>query len=779
MKFIQASTSLLLALGLGAASALPTESEQAHRELQRTRGGTTRGGIRTRSSVVTKPPTPAPTDAPEVCDASRADACAADPNCKAKPAGAPTGVIEEWSVSGNMNCVQLGFDFGWKTGDPGCFDEIQSPFTADGNTLIATPVRDCPDCDNSVKHATYQVNCKGAEGNQFKFAEITSSTDMYVYAKAQSGYLFEYKAGTKLTVSTPGYKAISHLEFCFLCGGDETTDPQPVINGIPAITTKSDQCDGDYVINYDLAQSATELDVKVQAFPGDADGLFDITISDAPYVPAGQTSITAPGWCIDYDRFIGSKTYQMDVFSGFDADLHSDAVDKPQFLPNLAWLINNINVGESWDTNGCTGTIGWKEYQGAIWKLIDDKDGSDHSYYGNRMECISIGISQRALAEGNNYVPNCDNPNEQVPLIFVSDDGTTIKNQVIFSETFLSSIEGMCECVANTGSPTAKPTASPTAKPTASPTPSPTPKVTTKTRTVVDDPPVVDKTKTPTAAPTKAPTPDEVMTETSAPGTKGDPHFKTHGGEMYDFHGGCDLVLLDNPDFMGGLGMLIHIRTKIETWWSYVESSVVRIGDETLEINGGSKDQWLYINGVANEPLEDSKWYVAHVGGLKLRYKQASGNGEAHLYFGDGKYEKLTMKTYNEFVKVEVAAKNSEYYLGSHGLLGRFPDGLRVGRDGESFIEDVNAFGQEWQVSSEEPKLFHSYEGEWVVPAGQKCAMPENTLAKQKLRQRRLAKGMPMEEAEKACSHLESAADRKACVFDVVSTQDVNMASVW
>ena len=291
--------------------------------------------------------------------------------------------------------------------------------------------------------------------------------------------------------------------------------------------------------------------------------------------------------------------------------------------------------------------------------------------------------------------------------------------------------------------------------------------------------PPVEKTPAPTDSQTKPPIRDDVMTATSPPGTKGDPHFKTHGGEMYDFHGGCDLVLLDNPDFLHGLGMLIHIRTKIETWWSYVESSVARVGDDTIEITGGNKVQWLYINGVANEPLVESKWYVARIGGLKLRYRQQSGNGEAHLYFGDNKSEKLAMKTYHNFVKVDVAAHGSDYHLGSLGLLGRFPDGLRVGRDGETFIEDVNAFGQEWQVCSEEPKLFHSYEGEWIVPAGQQCAMPEQSLAKQKLRQRRLANGLPMEEAEKACAHLESADDRKACVFDVVATQDVNMASVW
>ena len=248
---------------------------------------------------------------------------------------------------------------------------------------------------------------------------------------------------------------------------------------------------------------------------------------------------------------------------------------------------------------------------------------------------------------------------------------------------------------------------------------------------------------------------------------------------MYDFHGGCDLVLIDNPSFMDGLGMLIHIRTKIETWWSFVESSVVRIGDETVEITGGKKGQWLFINGIANEPLEDKKWYMGKVSGLHVRYRQDGGNGEARIYFGNSKSKQLLLRTFGTFVKVMVDADGSDYYLGSQGLLGRFPDGKRVARDGETFIEDVNAFGQEWQVKPEEPRLFRSYNEDWIIPAKQKCAMPTETVEKKAIRKRRLAEGIPRADAEKACAHLGDAGDIKACIFDVISTQDLTMAASW
>jgi len=174
---------------------------------------------------------------------------------------------------------------------------------------------------------------------------------------------------------------------------------------------------------------------------------------------------------------------------------------------------------------------------------------------------------------------------------------------------------------APTNAPTKVPTPSPTNTPTNAPTDAPTPRPTNTPTDAPTDAPTPSPTDTPTDAPTKAPTDeqsksfegvgtaerDDVMTTASPPGTKGDPHFKTHGGEMYDFHGGCDLVLLDNPDFMDGLGMKVHVRTKIETWWSFVESAAIQIADQVIEVVGGDNNQWLYRNGEANEELENRK----------------------------------------------------------------------------------------------------------------------------------------------------------------------------
>lgn len=43
-------------------------------------------------------------------------------------------------------------------------------------------------------------------------------------------------------------------------------------------------------------------------------------------------------------------------------------------------------------------------------------------------------------------------------------------------------------------------------------------------------------------------------------GADGDPHILDWGNEWYDYHGECDMVLLDAPSFGQGLGLAAHIR---------------------------------------------------------------------------------------------------------------------------------------------------------------------------------------------------------------------------
>jgi len=126
------------------------------------------------------------------------------------------------------------------------------------------------------------------------------------------------------------------------------------------------------VFNHDKAQSVTEIPVEVytDAYT-DTDnkaGHFRVEFQNDLFSP---NNITAYAWCIDIGREITTGSYDMDIFSAFDVDIHTDAVDKPEYFPNLAWLINNVNVGDMWPAaDGCSGGE-VTELQGAIWLLID------------------------------------------------------------------------------------------------------------------------------------------------------------------------------------------------------------------------------------------------------------------------------------------------------------------------------------------------------------------------------------------------------------------------
>ena len=87
-------------------------------------------------------------------------------------------------------------------------------------------------------------------------------------------------------------------------------------------------------------------------------------------------------------------------------------------------------------------------------------------------------------------------------------------------------------------------------------------------------------------------------------GAGGDPHITKWDGLRYDYHGECDLVLLNAPSFGNGNGLTIHIRTKIVKMYSYIAKAAIRIGEDTLEI--GAEGEYS-INGYEYGDLANRK----------------------------------------------------------------------------------------------------------------------------------------------------------------------------
>ncbi|KAL3935878.1 MAG: hypothetical protein SGBAC_008687 [Bacillariaceae sp.] len=258
--------------------------------------------------------------------------------------------------------------------------------------------------------------------------------------------------------------------------------------------------------------------------------------------------------------------------------------------------------------------------------------------------------------------------------------------------------------------------------------------------------------------------------------SNGDPHFTTWKKEHYEYHGQCDLLLAKDQNFADGLGLDIQIRTKLVRFWSYIGSAAIRIGSDILEVQGHATEQdakyWFNF---------ERKGALSTIGGFPVEITdldQGSSNVHRVTYRIDlsSKYpgQTIVIRTFKEFVNVRVVGATAEAFGNTVGMWGDYRTGHTLARDGVTVLSDFSEFGSEWQLLPSDEMLFHTTE-EPQFP--QKCIEPEDPRGQ---RRRRLAESSISEaEAEKACSGLKDALDRKDCVYDILATQDLDMVGAF
>jgi cysteine-rich repeat protein len=254
---------------------------------------------------------------------------------------------------------------------------------------------------------------------------------------------------------------------------------------------------------------------------------------------------------------------------------------------------------------------------------------------------------------------------------------------------------------------------------------------------------------------------DASFVENRDGGANGDPHFKTWNGKHFDFHGVCDLVLLQNKEFESGLGLDVHIRTHKRRDMSYISSAALRIGTDVLEVESQGV---YYFNGLAGADLP------SQFGGFQFLHSQPTDKQHVFEIYLGGR-ERVKIKTYKDFVSVLFEQAQGKHFANAVGLMGDFGMGHMISRDGKTVMTDANAFGQEWQVLDTESSLFQSVR---FPQHPSVCTMPTPIQASQ-LRRRlsEQSKGAELA-AEKACEHWGEGKDD--CVFDVLATGDLEMA---
>lgn len=243
------------------------------------------------------------------------------------------------------------------------------------------------------------------------------------------------------------------------------------------------------------------------------------------------------------------------------------------------------------------------------------------------------------------------------------------------------------------------------------------------------------------------------------PEVSGDPHFKTWNGKWYDFMGGCDLVLIHAPHFLNSSALEINVRAKVRSEYSYIETAVVKLGEETFEAGSFGDYALNYVSG-AEMPASISGFPITHT-----QLSKKTHVFEIHVT----SEEKIVIKTFKDMVSVKIDSADRMRFHGSLGMMGDFETGAMLARDGITVIEDPNAFGAEWQVRSDEPLLFQTKE---YPQHPEKCVMPDPA----KKSERRLGEGISREAAEAACAKWRSEETKDACIYDVIATGDLDLA---
>ncbi|KAL3927275.1 MAG: hypothetical protein SGBAC_013149 [Bacillariaceae sp.] len=256
----------------------------------------------------------------------------------------------------------------------------------------------------------------------------------------------------------------------------------------------------------------------------------------------------------------------------------------------------------------------------------------------------------------------------------------------------------------------------------------------------------------------------------------GDPHITTWKNEHYEYHGQCDLVMMKDPNFANGLGLDIHIRTKIVRYWSYIKTVVIRIGNDILEIEGSADahdpEAHYWVNYEYQGDLETFAGLFAITQKLPSLFKRTYAIDLSPIYPG----QQIAVQLYKEFVRIKINNGNQASFGNTVGLLGDYKTGATLGRDGVTVMNDFSELGDEWQVLPSDGKLFRQVAHPQFPIA---CIKPEDPRGERK---RRLSESpISHEDAEVACAAggLKDPRAIQDCIYDILATQDLDMVGAF
>ena len=255
------------------------------------------------------------------------------------------------------------------------------------------------------------------------------------------------------------------------------------------------------------------------------------------------------------------------------------------------------------------------------------------------------------------------------------------------------------------------------------------------------------------------------------------------------------MILTKSDGFHSGSGLHVYIRTArvgtLQKGYSYISAAAVKVGPDIVEVQG---DGTLIVNGIATFSDKDDAFLEVTSGtfaiaktttNAKKGEKNDYGLGPVQdgtplydLYFCDDTDHQFSLQISTNKWKAMFVRTIGTFPADSVGLLGS-PDHLPLfARDGQTDLSsDHNALGEEWQVRSDEPKLFQDNTYFPQHPAG--CVYEEiGGKEKSSIRRRLSYLDNPIspEAAAEACAQAPDH-KREFCIQDVIATGFLELAS--
>lgn len=126
------------------------------------------------------------------------------------------------------------------------------------------------------------------------------------------------------------------------------------------------------------------------------------------------------------------------------------------------------------------------------------------------------------------------------------------------------------------------------------------------------------------------------------------------------------------------------MRTKVETWYSYVQHVAVQIGLDKFELKGGFSSRRFFYNGDALATRKMTKVNIMlpfQVGGNPVYYMTQKDHvsWKVSIHLPDGQF--VSVRTIKNWMRVDIENPFPEYFGSAVGLMGSFKDDQMLARD--------------------------------------------------------------------------------------------------